>query len=75
MDLNKYKIIEEDGKQFKEYKIHGRKGEIYLQVPIKEDTQEEIEALHRVFAEVALNELRREKEKQKNASQKKQNDE
>ncbi|SEM79467.1 hypothetical protein SAMN04489762_1053 [Terribacillus saccharophilus] len=74
MDWNKYKIIEEKGIHFKEYEIEGKHGIILLQVPIKEDTQEEIDTLHRVFAEVVLDELRREKERNKNASHKKRND-
>jgi hypothetical protein len=54
--------VDEKGVEYREIKIPGKHGEIYLQVPIKEDTQEEIDAFYRTMAEVVLNNLRRAKQ-------------
>ncbi|SNZ14508.1 hypothetical protein SAMN05421503_2430 [Terribacillus aidingensis] len=51
--------------EYREIEFQGKHGVIVLKVPIKEDTQEEIDELHRVFAEVTLNNLKRQKANEK----------
>ncbi len=41
--------------EYREIELKGKHGVIVLGIPIKEDTQEEIDELHKAFAEVLIN--------------------
>ncbi|MFB1098187.1 hypothetical protein [Terribacillus sp. JSM ZJ617] len=50
--------VESKDMKYKEVEIKGKHGDIVLGIPIKKDTQKEIDDLHKAIAEVIINNSR-----------------